>query len=146
MHFWIRPYVLRVLPISKSGFNVPNYVREAAMNFPTVFIGARSHRNELARRPIPAFPACIYPVSKTGAISWKNTPWSTCGHHNRKFSFMKNAVYQRDRANNLEDLRQRITNAAALVTPQIPQNNWREVEYRRLDVYSVAQGTHIELH
>ncbi|KAJ4434978.1 hypothetical protein ANN_23550 [Periplaneta americana] len=32
--------------------------------------------------------------------------------------------------NTLEELRQRITNAAALVTPQMSQNNWREVEYR----------------
>ncbi|KAJ4433341.1 hypothetical protein ANN_15600 [Periplaneta americana] len=52
--------------------------------------------------------------------------------------FVKDAVYT------LEELRQRITNAAALVTPQMPQNNWREVEYRRLDVFRAIQGAHME--
>ncbi|KAJ4434951.1 hypothetical protein ANN_23523 [Periplaneta americana] len=55
------------------------------------------------------------------------------------------AVYQRGRANTLEKLRQRITNAAARVTPQMPQNNWRKVEYR-LDVCRATQGAHIQLH
>ncbi|KAJ4451575.1 hypothetical protein ANN_03044 [Periplaneta americana] len=49
----------------------------------------------------------------------------------------------RGRANTLEELRQRITNVAALVTPQMPQNTWREVEYR-LDVCRTTQGAHIE--
>ncbi|KAJ4427203.1 hypothetical protein ANN_24820 [Periplaneta americana] len=61
-------------------------------------------------------------------------------------SFVKDAVYKRGRANTLEELRQRITNAAALVTPQMPQNTWRVVEYRRLDVCRATQGAHIELH
>ncbi|KAJ4447270.1 hypothetical protein ANN_09274 [Periplaneta americana] len=52
---------------------------------------------------------------------------------------------QGDRANTLEELRQRITIAAALVTPQMPQNNWREVEYH-LYVCRATQGAHIELH
>ncbi|KAJ4430220.1 hypothetical protein ANN_22431 [Periplaneta americana] len=59
--------------------------------------------------------------------------------------FVKDAVYQRGRANTLEELRQRITNTVALVTPQMPQNNWRDVEYR-LDVCRATQGAHIELH
>ncbi|KAJ4428526.1 hypothetical protein ANN_24570 [Periplaneta americana] len=49
------------------------------------------------------------------------------------------------RANALEEMRQLITSAAALVTPQMLQNNWREVEYS-LDVCRAAQGAHIELH
>ncbi|KAJ4434976.1 hypothetical protein ANN_23548 [Periplaneta americana] len=52
---------------------------------------------------------------------------------------------KRGRANTSEELRQRITNAAALVTPQMTQNNWREVEYR-LDVCRATQGAYIELH
>ncbi|KAJ4447863.1 hypothetical protein ANN_09872 [Periplaneta americana] len=37
------------------------------------------------------------------------------------------AVYQRGRANTLEELRQPIVNAAALVTPQMLQNSWRRL-------------------
>ena len=58
---------------------------------------------------------------------------------------MKNVVYQGDRPTTLEELRGRITNAPALVTPEMQQNTWREVEYR-LDVCRVTQGVHIEFH
>ena len=61
------------------------------------------------------------------------------------WGFVKNVVYQGDRPTTLEELRGRITNAAALVTPQMLQNTWREVEYR-LDVCRATHGAHIELH
>ena len=61
------------------------------------------------------------------------------------WGFVKNVVYQGDRPTTLEELRGRITNAAALVTPQMLQNTWREVEHR-LDVCRATQGAHIELH
>ena len=61
------------------------------------------------------------------------------------WAFVKNVVYQEDRPTTLEKLRARITNAAALVTPQMLQNTWREVEYH-LDVCRATQGAHIELH
>ncbi|KAJ4447726.1 hypothetical protein ANN_09734 [Periplaneta americana] len=59
--------------------------------------------------------------------------------------FVKDAVHQRGRADTLEELRQRITNSAALVTPEneMLQNNWWEVQCR-LDVYRATQGAHIE--
>ena len=59
--------------------------------------------------------------------------------------FVKNVVYQEDRPKTLEELRGRITNAAALVTPQMLQNTWREVEHR-LDVCRATHGAHIKLH
>ena len=59
--------------------------------------------------------------------------------------FCEECVYQGNRPTILEELRGRITNAAALVTPQMLQNTWREVEYR-LDVCRATQGAHIELH
>ena len=61
------------------------------------------------------------------------------------WGFVKNVFYQWDRPTTSEELRGRITNAAALVTPQMLQNTWRGVEYR-LDVCRATQGAHIELH
>ena len=43
------------------------------------------------------------------------------------WGFVKNVVYQWDRPTTLEELRGRITNAEALVTPQMLQNTWREL-------------------
>ena len=60
------------------------------------------------------------------------------------WGFVKNVVYQGDRPTTLEELRGHITNAAGLLTPQMLQNTWREVEYR-LDVWKATQGAHIEL-
>ena len=61
------------------------------------------------------------------------------------WGFAKVAVYQRDRANTLEELSQRITNTAALVSPQMLRNTSWEVEYRS-DVCRVIQYADIELH
>ena len=61
------------------------------------------------------------------------------------WGFVKNVVYQGDRPTTLEELRGHITNAAALVTPQMLQNTWREGEYC-LDVCRATQGAYIELH
>ena len=61
------------------------------------------------------------------------------------WGFVKNVVYQGDTPTTLEELRGRITNAAALVTPQMLQSTWREVEYR-LDMCRATQGAHVELH
>ena len=61
------------------------------------------------------------------------------------WGFVKNVVYQGDRPTTLEELRGRITNAAALVTPQMLQNIWQEVEYH-LVVNRATHGAHIKLH
>ena len=61
------------------------------------------------------------------------------------WGFVKNAVYQGDRSTTLEELRGRITYVAALMTPQMLQNTWREVEYH-LDMCWATYGAHIELH
>ena len=60
------------------------------------------------------------------------------------WGFVKNVVYQGDRPTTLEELRGRITNAVALMTPQMLQNTCREVEYR-LDECRATQGAHIEM-
>ncbi|KAJ4449029.1 hypothetical protein ANN_00423 [Periplaneta americana] len=78
-----------------------------------------------------------FPGVKGGQSVVPTTPPHSCAE--------KDAVYERGRANTLEELRQRITNAAALVTPQMLQNTWQEVEYC-LDVCRATQGAHIELH
>ena len=57
------------------------------------------------------------------------------------WGFVKHVVYQGDRSTTLEELRGHITNAAAHVTPQMLQKNWREVEYR-LHVCRATQGVH----
>ena len=54
------------------------------------------------------------------------------------WGFVKNIIYQGDRPTTLDELRGRIKNAAALVTPQMLQKTWREVEYR-LDVCRATQ-------
>ncbi|KAJ4429909.1 hypothetical protein ANN_22113 [Periplaneta americana] len=61
------------------------------------------------------------------------------------WGFVTNVVYQRGIVDTLEKLRQRIINAAVLITPQMLSNTWQKVEYR-LDVFRVARGAHIELH
>ena len=61
------------------------------------------------------------------------------------WGFVKNVVYQEDRPTTLEELRGRITNVAVLVTSQMLQSTWREVEYR-LDMCRATQFAQIELH
>jgi hypothetical protein len=63
--------------------------------------------------------------------------FTLCGH-------VKNIVYQ-VRNNDLQNLKDRIREAVATVTPNILQATWNEVEYR-LDIFRVTKGSHIEIY
>ena len=58
--------------------------------------------------------------------------------------YVKSIVYQK-RVHTLSELRQCITNADALITPQILQNTWRKFEYH-LDICRPTRGAHIKLY
>ena len=45
----------------------------------------------------------------------------------------------------LDNLRLRIIDACASVTPQMLQNTWREIEYR-LDILRATKGAHVEIY
>jgi hypothetical protein len=44
----------------------------------------------------------------------------------------------------LDELKLRIVAAIEIVTPQMPENTWREIEYR-LDILHAAKGEHNEV-
>ena len=56
--------------------------------------------------------------------------------------FIKDVVYSR-KVRDLADLRQRIIEAVALITPQMLINTWQELEYR-LGICRATAGAHIE--
>jgi len=53
-------------------------------------------------------------------------------------------VYRR-KVRDLADLRQRIIEAAELITPHMLLNTWQELEYR-LDICRATTGAHIEVY
>jgi hypothetical protein len=57
---------------------------------------------------------------------------------------VKNTVYQ-VKTDDLQHLKVRIRDAVAMVTPNILQATWNEVEYR-LDICSATKGAHIEIY
>ena len=57
---------------------------------------------------------------------------------------MKDRVYQTPVAD-LADLRRRIVEVIALVTPEMLSRVWQEIEYR-LDITRATNGAHAELH
>jgi hypothetical protein len=57
---------------------------------------------------------------------------------------VKNIVYQ-VKINDLQNLKARIRDAVAKVTPNMLQARWSEVEYR-LDICRVTKGAHIEIY
>ena len=57
---------------------------------------------------------------------------------------MKNTVYQ-VKINDLQQLRGRIRDAVATVTPNMLQNTWTEVEYG-LDICHATKDAHIEIY
>ncbi|PSN31536.1 hypothetical protein C0J52_26409, partial [Blattella germanica] len=60
------------------------------------------------------------------------------------WGFVKNRVYQTPVAD-LADLRRRIVEVIALVTPEMLSRVWQEIEYR-LDITRATNGVHVELH
>jgi len=60
------------------------------------------------------------------------------------WGFIKDAVYRRE-VRELADLRQRIIEAAELITPHMLINTWQELEYR-LDICRATTGAHIEVY
>jgi hypothetical protein len=44
----------------------------------------------------------------------------------------------------LDELKLRTVAAIETVTPQMPENTWRETEYRS-DIFSATEGAHIEV-
>lgn len=60
------------------------------------------------------------------------------------WGFVKDRVYQTPVAD-LADLRRRIVEVIALVTPEMLSRVWQEIEYR-LDITRATNGAHVELH
>jgi hypothetical protein len=44
----------------------------------------------------------------------------------------------------LDEMKLRIVAAIETVTPQMPENTWREIEYR-LDILRATEGAHVEV-
>jgi hypothetical protein len=59
------------------------------------------------------------------------------------WDYVKDLVYVLPLPKTIPELKMRISNALALVTPDMLQNVWREMDYR-LDVVRVTKGSHIE--
>jgi hypothetical protein len=60
------------------------------------------------------------------------------------WGYVKDIVYH-TKVNDLPDLRRRITDAVASVTPKMLRNTWIETEYR-LDVCRATNGAHVEIY
>ncbi|GBO12724.1 hypothetical protein AVEN_265358-1, partial [Araneus ventricosus] len=58
--------------------------------------------------------------------------------------FVKNIVYKTP-VPSLDELKRRIVTAIQNVTPQMPENTWREIEFR-LDVLRATKGSHVQIH
>ncbi|KAJ4435037.1 hypothetical protein ANN_23610 [Periplaneta americana] len=117
-------------PSQTSGFYGPNYVR------------GKANTLEELRQRITNAAALVTPQMPQN--NWREV------EYRRLYVCRSTGLIILDpddgRRARAQELRQGITNAAVLVTPQMPQNNWRKVEYRRLDVCRATQGAHIELH
>ena len=60
------------------------------------------------------------------------------------WGFVKDQVY-RTKVTDLQDLKTRIRNAFELVTVELLERTWREIEYR-LDVVRATRGAHIDVY
>ncbi|PSN50349.1 hypothetical protein C0J52_07584, partial [Blattella germanica] len=60
------------------------------------------------------------------------------------WGFVKDRVYQTPVAD-LADLRRRIVEVIALVTPEMLSRVWQEIEYH-LDITRATNGAHVKLH
>jgi hypothetical protein len=58
---------------------------------------------------------------------------------------VKNIVYQVNKINDLQHLKARIRDTVAMVTPNMLQATWNEVEYHP-DICCAPKGAHIEIY
>ena len=83
-------------------------------------------------------------IGRSGPIEWPPRSPDLTPLDFFLWGYVKSRIYQTP-VQDLADLRGRIIDACASVTPAMLQNTWREIEYR-LDVIRATRGAHMEIY
>jgi hypothetical protein len=83
-------------------------------------------------------------IGRGGPIAWPSRSPDLTPLDYFLRGYVKNIVYQ-VKINNLQHLKARIWDAVAMVTPNILQATWNEVEYC-LDICRATKGAHTEIY
>jgi hypothetical protein len=83
-------------------------------------------------------------IGRSGPIAWPPRSPDLTPLDIFLWSYVQNIVYQ-VKINDLQHLKARIRDAVAMVTPNMAQAKWNEVEYC-LDIFHATKGTHIEIY
>ena len=83
-------------------------------------------------------------IERDGPISWPPRSPDISPLDFFLWGYVKNIVY-RTKVLHITDLKQRISNAIAIINEAMLQRTWQEIEYR-LDVLRVTKGAHVEMY
>jgi hypothetical protein len=83
-------------------------------------------------------------IGRDGPIPWPPRSPDITPQDFFFWDYVKDQVF-RTKVGSVVELRARINNAVASVTPQMLENTWREIEYR-LDILRTTNGAYIEMY